>query len=914
LQPPRAPPDHLRLQSFQILSRLELIQQFRPWLEYTRYHVFRKHHTPLELLWDCFSFGAPVGTLLNLLGSPSPSHLIEHVEYFNFGIGVEEREAYFMSFIHRVQLLEIQRRLPYGEVLRCDDFLSDASSAFAKVLRTVYRLLVALEESYPGLFIAPIGSQGRRQELIQELVDTERAHISILTSVFDAATALSTGLKFMEPCLECFIINRTRLLQYHERLLGCTESIFSKTAEKQWITVFALDDDLTRTKVFGAYRSICINYLGLMEFLEMTTFEPELVNSARIVLESTSAVISRISTYNIILQDILDATLPSDDKGYNSLCEAVFRIGDISETMDEVGYQLRTMRSVRILKGRAYIWTAPDPEDLGIILLDDCLVVNPAKKIQYSVFLFETLLLCCREGFDRKEVKQPVQTYPIYSWEMGPALRKASPLDIVHAIPVSRLEAVTCPDTSSMEVSWLGNDHEVHYLSFVSMSYPQWDQWLTTLEPFVPPIYRPPNVPRVTFGEDEEPLSGTFPPHPRIGLKDEDDSGRMLKHAKSWSVIGRKGPRSESSSFVNEQTDDDLLISPGLLPNLFNPPEILRSPSPLSLTHALTPNDRPPTPPAEDGFGKAFGGPSDSLIYNYTNKGFLLDLTGKITREGRYPSAHGGFSDVWKGVWHDADRARNVAVKVLRSRIDDPEMEEKMIRRLRRELSIWKNLDHPHILGLHGTASDFGHYSSMVCPWMEHGSVSKHMERCGDIMSTSDRLKLLCEVADGLSYLHSRSIVHGDLTGSNILITDEGKACLCDFGLSTIVADFQGTSYFTSTIGGAVRWADALLYRIHEEGEKPPAISTRSDIYSFGSVMLEVLSGRIPYHYIRTDPQVIIELHRGHKPRRPAQSFVSNRQWSFIESCWSDDVDRRPDIEEVCRTMQTLYDVCSSLF
>lgn len=202
LQPPRAPPDHLRLQSFQILSRLELIQEFRPWLDYTRHYVHRKRHTPLELLWDCFSFGAPLGTLLNLLGSPSPSHLVEHVENFDFRIRIEEREIYFTSFIQRVQLLEAQGRLPYGEVLRCNDFLSDANSAFAKVrrnfrlqsylvsidscvkvLRTVYRLLVALEESYPGLFVAPLGSQTRRRELMQELVDTEEAHLAILKTV-----------------------------------------------------------------------------------------------------------------------------------------------------------------------------------------------------------------------------------------------------------------------------------------------------------------------------------------------------------------------------------------------------------------------------------------------------------------------------------------------------------------------------------------------------------------------------------------------------------------------------------------------------------------------------------------------------------------------------------------------------------
>ncbi|KAG6847688.1 hypothetical protein H0H93_006565 [Arthromyces matolae] len=198
----------------------------------------------------------------------------------------------------------------------------------------------------------------------------------------------------------------------------------------------------------------------------------------------------------------------------------------------------------------------------------------------------------------------------------------------------------------------------------------------------------------------------------------------------------------------------------------------------------------------------------------------VKDLTGKVEKQDRYAFAHGGFSDIWKGTLLEGERSRNVAVKVLRSKIDDKELEEKMIRRLRRELSIWKNLNHPNILSLLGTASDFGHYTSMVCPWMENGSVSKYLERCGDIMSPTDRLKL-----------------------SNILITDDGKACLCDFGLSTIAAEFHGTSYLTSTIGGAVRWADALFYRVRQEEEQqaPLAITIRSDIYSFGSVMLEVV-------------------------------------------------------------------------
>lgn len=87
--------------------------------------------------------------------------------------------------------------------------------------------------------------------------------------------------------------------------------------------------------------------------------------------------------------------------------------------------------------------------------------------------------------------------------------------------------------------------------------------------------------------------------------------------------------------------------------------------------------------------------------------------------------------------------------------------------------------------------------------------------------------------------MHSSGVIHGDLTGANILITDNGSACLCDFGLSSIAAEFAGTSYITSTLGGNVRWAAPELYHQPEDGSAT-VVNTHSDVYSYGSVTLEV--------------------------------------------------------------------------
>ena len=73
---------------------------------------------------------------------------------------------------------------------------------------------------------------------------------------------------------------------------------------------------------------------------------------------------------------------------------------------------------------------------------------------------------------------------------------------------------------------------------------------------------------------------------------------------------------------------------------------------------------------------------------------------------------------------------------------------------------------------------------------------------------------------------------------ANILIESDGKARLVDFGLSTIKAVFEGTSYSLSTVGGAIRWRAREL--LHFTEDFTPVLTTACDIYSYGSVMLQV--------------------------------------------------------------------------
>ncbi|KAF9022811.1 kinase-like protein [Hymenopellis radicata] len=872
LLPPKAPSDQLRLDSFRVLSRLRIITELRPWVG--RY-ANSKPDASFRVLWECFSLGAPLCTLLNML---APPYLDVDVD---FDLPLDRRLSLFTNFIERVRLLEMQNRLAYGEVLRVDDLFGATNSGFAKVLKTVQRVLAALEDSYPGLYVLPPRWQQQRTAFVQNLLDTEEVHVSALGMVAEAALLMSEATGTIEPRLECLLVHRSHLRQYHSQVLTGLQQIAPAPWLEEWTKIFGTTQTSFVTRTVSAYRSICVNYLPVHDFLlgQLSTLKPELRVHAQALLDIVGRIPSRLSEYCAILTAIMHVSTPSVHHSYDTLCALIFAMQGASDTIDEMSRQIRTMRAASIFQARAFGWDLPI--DTGCLLIDDVLCTSDAEA-PYNVFLFENVLLCC---FEETSAEQRTARYPIHPWELGLALRGTSPLCLPRIVPLKALTAVRVFGLEAFAIEWADDNGRENVIEFTSLCAVQNEQWCSLLGLFAPTIHECDTECNSILSVDSSP------------------TGRRKSYSRPWSVRGHKTTHSESSSLVKQDFvgNNEIHLSPGLLPTLFGGiPDLPRSPLSLDTTfQSVDPGFQPPpTPPPE-------------FVPVGENNELLLDLTGKVTKQGRFAEAGGGFSDVWAGIWRDGLQERRVAVKVLRSRLDDPETERKMQQRLARELAVWKKMDHPHILPLYGIVSDFGRYDSMVCPWFENGSVTKYMERRGDLLSMTDRLQLLIDVAHGLNYLHSLDIVHGDLTGSNILVNDKGQAVLCDFGLSSILAEFQGQSCVTSNIGGAVRWADAALFRYTQnndvDNDEPPLVTPLSDIYSFGSVTLEILSGRIPYHYVRSDAQVIIELHRGNKPRRPAVTFVADAQWNFIQECWSDDLMSRPDAPGVLATVQALH-------
>ena len=137
LQAPKlSPPAHLQLECACVLPRLWSIPEFQPWLEVSLLCKDRHGETPFRHLWHCFSLGAPLCTLLDLLGTPSDTVLDIDFQDIDLDTNLKliDREKFVASFFRRVQLLEIQGRLGYGEVVRSGDLFDGTYAGFAKVL------------------------------------------------------------------------------------------------------------------------------------------------------------------------------------------------------------------------------------------------------------------------------------------------------------------------------------------------------------------------------------------------------------------------------------------------------------------------------------------------------------------------------------------------------------------------------------------------------------------------------------------------------------------------------------------------------------------------------------------------------------------------------------------------------------
>ncbi|CAL1693961.1 unnamed protein product [Somion occarium] len=269
------------------------------------------------------------------------------------------------------------------------------------------------------------------------------------------------------------------------------------------------------------------------------------------------------------------------------------------------------------------------------------------------------------------------------------------------------------------------------------------------------------------------------------------------------------------------------------------------------------------------------------------------------TVRGHLPQRAGVGSDVFVGTI----RGQKVAVKRLRYFLNLPDVRRpKAQRAFFREALVWTQLRHPNVLRLQSLdVTTYPNMPSMIFPWLEKGNIVETRNRMGSMPDTAQLDEWLLQVASGMSYLHDKKIVHGDLRGANILISDDMRAQVTDFGLITFARDHCRDFY---------SWSDAYERWNSPELIDPPSSSVSktgrtvaSDVFAFAFVCTEVYSGQQPFGECN-----LLQVHRkvlsGERPEMPTSPVMSSNLCSMVEMCWSQAAGDRPTMTDVVARMK----------
>ncbi|KAJ7067444.1 kinase-like domain-containing protein [Mycena amicta] len=278
------------------------------------------------------------------------------------------------------------------------------------------------------------------------------------------------------------------------------------------------------------------------------------------------------------------------------------------------------------------------------------------------------------------------------------------------------------------------------------------------------------------------------------------------------------------------------------------------------------------------------------------------DLKGRVTQDDQYPFAGGGNSNIYRGkLVRSNGRKIRVAIKMLRMSDDGSGQVEDILRRLKREVDVWARLKHKNLLPFIGVCDDLARWPVLVSPFYKFGHVGTYIKKHPSV----DRYFLARGIASGLQYLHAHEIIHGDLKVQNVLVDKRGSPSICDFGVSKIL---NHRGFTTSNVGTASYMAPELFFVLDGDTADAsltlPRTTMSSDVYSFGLLVLELLTSEHPKGR-PTRPIVTRNILSEMQPKRSDydEDVVPQKVWLLLGRCWDFEAGMRPPISVVLKEL-----------
>ena len=234
----------------------------------------------------------------------------------------------------------------------------------------------------------------------------------------------------------------------------------------------------------------------------------------------------------------------------------------------------------------------------------------------------------------------------------------------------------------------------------------------------------------------------------------------------------------------------------------------------------------------------------------------------------------GGMARVFLAL--DMKHNRPVAVKVIR-----PELAASLGReRFLREIAIAARLRHPNIVPLYDSGDTDG-VLYVVMPYEDGLSLRQRLAR-GTALPASEYVSVLSDVARALSYAHDQGVVHRDVKPDNVMLSG-GAAVVTDFGIAKAVSVAQGDSTgATTTLTQTGSGIGTPTYMAPGQAVGDPGTDHRADIYAFGCVAYELITGLPPFHDLPMHQLVAAHVALLQVPIREVQADVSERLAALV--------------------------------
>ncbi|XP_038559096.1 serine/threonine-protein kinase A-Raf [Micropterus salmoides] len=309
-----------------------------------------------------------------------------------------------------------------------------------------------------------------------------------------------------------------------------------------------------------------------------------------------------------------------------------------------------------------------------------------------------------------------------------------------------------------------------------------------------------------------------------------------------------------------------------------------------------SPGRRPPKSPSDHKERKPSSSDDKKKVHRggYRDSSYYWEVHSREVNIQKRIGA-GSFGTVFKGKWHG-----DVAIKILK--VTEPTPEQ--LQAFKNEMQVLRKTRHVNILLFMGymTKPNF----AIITQWCEGSSLYRHLHVSETKFDTMRRIDVARQTAQGMDYLHAKNIIHRDLKSNNIFLHEGWTVKIGDFGLATVKSRWSGSQQVEQP-SGSILWMAPEVIRMQDANP----YTFQSDVYGYGVVLFELMSGTLPYSNINNRDQIIFMVGRGYlSPDLSKLSSTSPKSMKrLIVDCLKFKRDERPLFPQILVAIEQVQDL-----